>query len=399
MMKYSPLVCIVFLISAHLCGQPFEYDTTGYQLKELQYENADGEKGLTTFLYNKEGDIYKAVWQNLENKRYSENYFIYRRGRLKKLYREFSDSLTSTKVFSYDSLGRIQEEVFERSDGKKGHVFYVYNSGGKLTEMDCQGLNGWFHGKIMYSYKKGGLRKRAEIFRDNEQIGSIIYKYSKEGNLLNEHWDFNGGWWQSFEYVYEPKKLISWANSNPLLEIPNGWRIEHEKYSYNDKLGGPSGFRYSQDGKLLEKTFVRNDGLKTNTTYSYDKNRLIRQSERVYASGERAVFDYKYNAYGQITEKSFKHSSGKEGREAFLYDANGRLVAARYDNMDTWLTGLLIFKHNLFDQIIKADFISDKGYTAEIKFSYTDDGLINKVLWEFSFGASQLYEFEYTYIE
>lgn len=399
MIKYTFLLSIVFLTATCLYGQPFDYNAEDYQLKELQYENASGEIGLTTFLFNNKGNIYKAVWRNIENQRYSENYYIRRHGKLKKIYREFSDSLTSSKVFMHDSLGRIIKEEFERSDGKEGHAFYFYDSKGKLKEMDCQGLNGWFHGKISYIYDKNGLKKLAKITRDNKEIGTIQFKYSKNENLLEEHWDFKGKWSQRFKYVYTPKNIKTWANSNPLLNIPRGYRIKYENYSYNNDLGGPSYFKYNKKGQLVEKTFVRNDGLRTKTNYAYDKNNAMIRSERHYASGEKALFTYKYNPYGQIKEKSYQHSNGSSGRESFLYDANGRLIAARYDNMDTWLTGTLFFKHNMFDQITGADFIADKGYTAEIDFSLTKEGLAYEILWKFSFGATQLYVFEYEYIE
>lgn len=390
------LMIYLLLQYPNLNAQPFDYDSKNFKIEKLHYENSSGEKGLTTYLTNPDGIVYKAIWQQLDTNRFSINRFIYKKDKLVELARIFSDTIRSKKKFIYMDNGLLKKEIFERSDGKNGSAEYIYNDKKQLIQLNCNGLNGWFNGVIDYHYKNK-KKTYADILMNHKKVGKISFTYSPEGNLVKEYWDFPDRWNQTLTYEYANRYNINWTNSNPLLQIPSGYKITEEDYTYNGKTGGPSHFKYDTKGHLTEKIFERSDTFKTITNFEYDKKNLLIRSIRNYSDGKKAVFNFKYNNGNQIVEKTYERTDSIAGREAFLYDTNGRLIAARYDNMDSWLTGNLYFKHDKFDQIVSAEFYADAGYTAKIHFKQNNDGLTTEIKWDFSFGAYQTYNFKYTF--
>ncbi|MCJ7582081.1 MAG: hypothetical protein MUP98_16335 [Candidatus Aminicenantes bacterium] len=175
-----------------------------YRLLKLQYNNSSDENGVTTFEYNPDGLMVKALWQLLDGSRNSINYYSYdKNGNLTKKYREFSDGKTSTQLFKYNENGDLIFEDFNSSDGVKGETSYVYDTKGKLLEADCRGLNGWFFGVIKYRYDKLDRKTEADIEREGQKIGTIEYSYDENNNLFKEFWDLSGQWNQTFSYEYE----------------------------------------------------------------------------------------------------------------------------------------------------------------------------------------------------
>ncbi|OQX95304.1 hypothetical protein B6I21_06100 [candidate division KSB1 bacterium 4572_119] len=100
-----------------------------YRLFKLHYENSSGEKGVTTFDSDKDGNLTVAVWELLDGSRSSINFYTYdKNGNLEKKYREFSDSLFSTQLYEYDSKGNLIYQSYERSDGRKGSTMKITTS-------------------------------------------------------------------------------------------------------------------------------------------------------------------------------------------------------------------------------------------------------------------------------
>jgi hypothetical protein len=69
-------------------------------------------------------------------------------------------------------------------------------------------------------------------------------------------------------------------------------------------------------------------------------------------------------------------------------------VKAIYDNFDTWLTGTIDFTHT-DGQLTGGHFKGEKGFDANIVFENDNNGNPVKIKWDFTFGKSQTYTFEY----
>ncbi len=76
-----------------------------FRLLNMHYENSNGEKGVTTYEYNNDGVVYKALWHLLDGKRSSINYHIYdENGNLNKIHWNFSFDGTQTYLFEYQKV-------------------------------------------------------------------------------------------------------------------------------------------------------------------------------------------------------------------------------------------------------------------------------------------------------
>ena len=395
-MNKTTLIIILMLqiLSYNIVGQPYDYDDSKYLLKKLFYTNSSGEEGVTTFIFDKNNMLYKAIWELTDSSRSSVNLYTLNGGNISLVNRKFSDGLTSKKQYEYSDKGKVIAEYFTRSDSVEGMAKYQYDENNRLVRLICERQNGWFTGEIRYTYNNEGKREKANIFRDNAEIGIITYTFSPEGNLLKEEWDFNGQWKQVFTYRYILKDCNPWINSNPLLSIPCEYQLTGENYDYSNQSGSPSYFKYDS-GRLVEKTFKRSDGLETITGYEYDDNRRLVRSFRQYSDSKTAEFTYHYNTRDQIIEKIFNRSDGLTGKESFTYDIHGNLRFARYDNMDSWLTGNLVFILDRYDRLKGGIFTSDEGYDATLEFTYGENDMVRKIHWVFSFGGTQTYTFEY----
>ncbi len=368
---------------------------TDFRLKYLHYENSSGEKGVTTFFYGEDGKNYKAKWELLDGSRYSINYhFINKDGNLIRKYREFSDSITSTNFYKYDAQGNLIEDYFERSDGVKGIVWYKYVNGKKM-EAECRGLNGWFFGFIKYEYFGEQILKGI-IYRDGNEIGFIDYKYNESGDLITEHWDFGGKWTQTFTNEYESinkKKAESYSYSSPFLNETKNYIVKSENYDWNNEKGGPSIYEY--DGNKLIKKIYKYGNLETTTTYVYDNDGLLMKSFRNYADGRKAEFSYHYNDNRQLVRRLFHGDNGFEGSETYQYDEEGRLIKAVWNKFDTWLTGTITFTYDENNRLKSGFFKGENNFDADIKFENDSNNNIIKIHWNFSFGKTQDYWFEY----
>jgi hypothetical protein len=376
-------------------------DSAGYpgatggenRLVKLYYENSGGEKAVTRFYYDLQGNNYLAVWHLDDSSRSSVNYHtLDSAGRLIVKSRDFSDGITSLQHFQYDKRGNLLKEDFSRSDGVTGEAEYFYGPDGRLEASVCRRLNGWFHGRIEYTWEEG-VKTGAVLVHDSIPIGSIRYGY-ENGRLVRERWDFNGSWNQVFIYEYQDAARQTFASSNVFIRENPWFRIGSEYYDYNGESGGPSYYAYDASGKLLSKEFVRSDGLRTIATYDYDSTGLLDASRREYGDGRIAEFLYWYSIDRKLLVKTFRWSDGSSGSETYRYE-NGMLTRGEYVNVDGWLNGTLDFNYDEKRILRSAEFTGQNGFDAAVGFTYDRDFNLVRIHWELSTGQSQTYEFEY----
>ena len=359
----------------------------------LNYENSSGEKGISFFEYDGNKRMMKGFWQLVDSSRWSVNYYFYNsKNQLIEKYREFSDGITSNLRYEYDSEGKKTAEDFSRSDGVSGISTFEYDKNGALIKIHCNKYSGWFDGEIIYIPGENGNPVYGDILRNNQKLGDIKFEYTKDGNLKIEKW-ITPDWNQTFDWEYKalPK---SYTSSNVFISENNRFKLAEENYSYNGETGGPSYFMYDTNGKLIQKTFVRSDSLKTITTYEYNPNGVLEKSVRKYNDGATAIFNYKYNKNRQLVCRWFTHSNGTSGKELYFYSPEGMLQKAELQNFDNWITGDITFIHLKNGNLKKGKFKGNK-FDADLDFGYDESGNLTSIVWNFSFGKSQTYQFIY----
>ncbi len=372
-----------------------------FRLIRLHYTNSTGEKGLTTFEYDINGLMYKALWELADGTRCSINYYSYdKNGNLVKKYREFSDGIISTQFYKYDKDGNLKEESFWRSDSVTGIVIYSYNEAAKLVEADCKGMNGWFYGNIEYKYDNNGNKATAELKNDEGQIGSVSFSYDSNNNLSEEIWTFDSGFRQEFIYEYEKndKSESPFTSSKVFLNPNKNFRLANEYYEYSGQVSGESVFGYDEGGKLQWSVYYRDDGLKTFSEFFYDSDNKLIKSIRTYSDSKFAIFSYEYDDNRRLIKREFKRSGGIRGVEKYNYNHLGKLVSADWENFDSWLTGTISFEHNTRGHLKSGVFTSQDDYTADIYFTYDKNDNLISITWEFSFGDTQIYNFAYNQV-
>jgi hypothetical protein len=403
--NYAKLAAVLFLMGMNFCASSDNnkggngHPEAEYRLLKLHYDNTSGENGLTTFAYDQEGCIDKAVWELTDGSRNSLNFYnCDEDANLVRKYREFSDGITSTQTYEYDESGNLTVEHFERSDGVSGVTDYEYDDNGLLIKAVCKGLNGWFFGDIYYTYDEAGNMIKGDIFQKGENSGVIDYSYDDNNNLVREHWDFLGEWSQTFNYEYETCDIESpktYTSSNVFINSGGDFRIIGEYYDFSKETGGPSHYVYDREVKLVNKTFERSDGLTTSTFYLYDCRGNLTKSYRKYSNGLRAIFSYEFDEDRKLVGRSFKRIDGIGGSESYQYDETSRLITAYYENFDSWLTGTITFTYGENGRVEEGYFKAGDDYDADITFGYDEEGNLSRIHWEFSFDKTQTYTFEY----
>ena len=275
-----------------------------FRLIRLHYTNSTGEKGLTTFEYDINGLMYKALWELADGTRCSINYYSYdKNGNLVKKYREFSDGIISNQIYKYDKDGNLKEESFWRSDSVTGIVIYSYNEAAKLVEADCKGMNGWFYGNIEYKYDNNGKKATAELKNDEGQIGTVSFSYDSNNNLSEEIWTFDSGFRQ--EFIYEFEGFSDKPNYPPeIIEIaaPDSIQAVQSLHGLAVAVADSNGL-----GDIKNVYFIatKPDGTSNNTkVFMYDDGGRIPRNG-VY-SGDVKEVDGIYTLIIQITETAAK---------------------------------------------------------------------------------------------
>ena len=402
-LKYSPWVLTMLswgLVLLTSCGiqdeESKENHDPAFRPVKGYYENSSGEKANTTYYYDIHGQKTLAHWQLADSSRSSVNYYEYdTSGNRTRKYREFSDGLISDQHYRFDRAGRLIREDFSRSDGVKGETDYEYDQQGRCVEARCRGLNGWFHGDLIFYHDMEGMKFAAGIHRDGDSVGFIRYGYDDYGNLIHEYWDFNGQWSQSFVYEYQQKAIRTYTPPNAFIRESGWFRVKGEHYTQDGETGGPSRYQYDTDGRLVEKEYTRSDGLSTRTTYDYDSTGILRSSSREYHDGITAAFNYWYSIDRKLLVRTFERSDGRRGSETYRYDDLGLLANAEWDQFDGWLSGMLTFHHDERGLLKSAKFEGDDGFDADLRFEYDLNQNLSAIIWEFSYGGYQKYDFTY----
>ncbi len=394
-MKSVLLLLIILSYTIILSAQPFGDAGPDFRVIRQDYNNTSGEKGCTYFKYDNNGVLFKSLWILDDKSRSSFNYYGYDlEGRLISVYREFSDSLTSFELYSYDSLGNKISEHFFRSDSVTGLATYYY-SDNRMIKADLRNYKGWVNGTLFYQYNGKEKKQSAVLERGGKPICNISYEYDDKNNLVKEFWNFQGKWSQTFIYCYEKTDAVRNYYSSPLLTNTGRYRISKENYTFNNKVGGPSFYYYNGEGLLYKKVFRRSDSLVTTTFYEYDHERKLVASKRHYPDGSTALFKYIYDSNKNLILRSCYRADTLAGFESYLYNSQGNLFKAYFKNFDDWLTGTIDYNISDPGLVTGGEYKGKNGFDASISFKYNDEGLLSEIIWEFSFGKFQKYNFEY----
>ncbi|MBN2282198.1 MAG: hypothetical protein JXQ65_16570 [Candidatus Marinimicrobia bacterium] len=392
---FKKILMIGFIAFGFCQAQPFGKSADGFRIIRSFYSNTSGEEGQTKFLYNEKGILTRGFWSLKDGSRHSVNYYEHNaNGNILSVYRDFSDSLTSFERMTYTKNGDKIAEYFSSSDGRSGSATCQYEEG-LLASADLDHYKGWLTGQMKFRYNTEKRLVSAQLFHQEKAVADVDYRYDPWGNLIEETWDFAGKWGQKFLYQYENLKLPKNFYSSPFLQVPHGVRILKEDYSFNGEINGASFYQYNENGLLKIKNYVRSDSVSTITHFEYDGEGKLSQSYRSYSDRRRAYFTYHYDERKNLVARNCIIDKSLAGYEYYFYDAENQLVKAVLSQFDGWLSGVILFEHTPGQEIKRGYFRDQTGLNAEISFTYEKD-LCTEILWNFSDGRFQKYNFIYT---
>lgn len=371
----------------------------GHRLIKLHYQNDGGEKGVSVFQWNYEGQLTKGLWYLLNGSRSSVNFYTPdEKGRITDVFRIFSDQLTSEFHYTYNEKDLITHESYYRSDGIEGEITYIYDGQGQLIRADAHNGQGWFTGSTTYAYDEKGRKSGGELIQQNQVIGKLEFRYDAFDRLIEEKWIWNVGWSQTFSYEYEDYSSVcsyTPTTSKPYFYIPEGMKVKQESYNYSDQFKGRSILEYEKDRRVRQVYAGEDHNTLTVTHFFYNgKNQLI-NAHRRYTDGRSAVFTHTHNSEGKLAKRVGQFPDGTTIKEEYKYDKQGRLVKALWDNFDSWLNGTTEYQYQEGNHISRAVFTDKNGFSIDINYLYTPEGHLQEVLWDLGKQGFQQYTFTY----
>ena len=394
------LFMLLIITSQSLFAVNINTDNNGSKLRlvRLDYNNSSGEKAVTFYDYSENGLCETALWELADGQRYSINFQFYdKNNNMIKKVREYSDHKNTVQVYNYDEKNRIVSEEFFLRDTSRGVSTYEYDDNNRLALVNCKAYNGWLNGQIKLIYNDKGQKTGGNFIQKNKTVADINYEYDQDGNLIRETWDFGKEWRQEFSYIYERQYepgSLTFTSPNPYV-VNLKQPVQREEYKYGNKINGPSFYKYDSNGKLIEKTYERSDGFKTNTFYIYANNGILLRAFRRYSNGKNSLFRFTYNDNLRMTKKEFFMNDHTYGSELYTYNTDNELEKAEYNNSDLWLNGTINFERPISGNTINAVYKDKDGSTAQINFEYDAQFLLQKIIWQFSDGSEQVYSYLY----
>ena len=307
--------CIYDLSSAGVTTTTYYYDVHGRVVQSRSALNTGGY-AITSTEYLFDGSVaQQQTMQNTSNDLIKEHYrYTYDHvGRpLKTFYRLNNDAEITLSSFSYDSIGRLVQNLLHN---KKDAIHYSYDIRNMLTETQ----NKHFSERLYYADSVSQIANATPCHNGNISVARVssansIYLFAYKYDQLNR--------------LLQSKRLTGYGSiDSEIFSYDNAGNIQTLKRFNNNSLIDDLDYDYGNDGHQLLKVTDRghnadlystieyhNAAVQSDTTMFYDANgNLIRDLDR----GISAI---RYNILNLPDTIIFSNGN----RIVNLYDAAGR---------------------------------------------------------------------------
>lgn len=289
----------------------YSYDALGNIL--TQTLSADGEDLITSYSYDANGN---RISQNIDGVITTYSYDLYDR------LTSMTDTLGTTTSYSYDTLGKITQEIVKNSQNQMlKHTTQTYNQRGDLLTQTLH----------------DGAQTRTQTL-SYDALGNILTKTDTQGNQTSYSYD-DLGRLESQTDPYGKTTSYSYDAAGRLIESSlsaEGKTIE-TNYSYDDdgrllsetdQLGNTTSYVYNALGQMIQKT----DAIGNTTSYSYDYSGNMLSETK-----EGDTKRYYYNLSGDLT--GYRDTKGsltsytlnQRGQKTSEMDAQGNFTDYSYN--------------------------------------------------------------------
>jgi len=183
-----------------------------------------------------------------------------------------------------------------------------------------------------------------------------------------------------------------------IKELPIYQNHKLVRLDYENKSGekAVTNFEYNDDGFISKAKWQLNDKSRSGTiTYKYDEMGNIVEKNRLFSDGVTINQSFEYDKSSNLIIDNFERSDGTMGKVEYLYDENGKLLQANCNKQNGWFSGIINYKHNEKDNIIKGNLIQKDIVIGTISYEYGINGLLIKEYWEFPGQWDQTFIYDY----
>ncbi|MFQ8688150.1 MAG: RHS repeat-associated core domain-containing protein [Lachnospirales bacterium] len=245
--------------------------------------------GVTKYSYDMAGNVIKKV-PPTGNGNYSLTYTYDTAGNVLSETETGEDIDTSTKIYTYDMLGRMTTST----DGMGKKTTYTY-CGTDWVKTIQTPFSGTSYGQTSYTYDKSGNVTSESVKTSSSSARTTTYTY----DLLNRVTEskLNG---VSTTYTYDKVgNVLSTTMANGTQTVKYAYDQLNRPVKYTDALGKSETYKYNNYGDMTSK--VDRNGVTTNYTYD-GLHRLT--SEKAVKNGVTSAKYFTYALTGQLVWES-----------------------------------------------------------------------------------------------
>ncbi|EKB08972.1 RHS repeat-associated core domain-containing protein [Myroides odoratus CIP 103059] len=353
------------------------YDGWG-QMMMLQFTNGikahqeDNPVCLTSSRWQSGGSMRSGQWKNTM---YHKSQLLKKEERI-----NLQGQVVGTKMYAWDGLGRLREEVDELGNS----VERTYDAYGRVLTQTMQ--DGTTLEYTYVPYLTGSEIARIEVSSADGNWVLGEQEFDSLGRLTQRQ---TGG--RTTEYYYEEASPVPYS-----VTQPDGTTID---YAYIAELGNAIAqietddltqtFEYdSTTGELIESA----EGMASNQNYWNDYGLL--ETETLTVNGDAYDVDYQWTLRGEpashsdITGAQTRYERDQHGRVSrivnqdvtadLFYDALGRLRKKTVEDNYSYTKIETEFEYNEFNQPVVEIIKDSKGTQLRLERSWLANGLLNR---------------------
>ena len=327
----------------------YTYDVKGNVLTETA-TNTTKDCVKKTYTYNCENNVKTATISkkspnaNSYSNEYKTEYTYDLKGRVvsEKTTNYITNKVTN-KAYEYDTKGNVTKTTVSKVVSNTPTTLYAYdyayNDDGNLSEETVSVAGTQTQAKINYTYDANGnilTRNITDTNNNSTKHVNSTYSYNLANMCVSEEHDTGVGFHYSNYYYYTPdgnmsEKHFSWGVNflttnytydklNRLTSEGQTEYINNKEFSYEFT----DTYTYDDYNNIIEKDHNdRNDNNDKVITNTYNKTRLVTQTETDSDDNQLSQTSYTYDDNGNMSEKE-KVVGEDTTTTAFSYDALDR---------------------------------------------------------------------------
>lgn len=292
----------------------YEYDDNGYMIK-ITDRNKNNQIIRETFLKNNDnGHLIELKLTTGNSNSYGTEIAEYDYLNNKVITKAERIEFKIKQIKSFDGEGNLESiEIFNES-GELEKIFnrekeiqkeFLYNNENLLFKEIRYNSNEKIHNSIKHYYNSENQLVKKELTNSSGKINAFwTFEYNEKNQLIKEIQKSETATNSTTEYKYKNSELIETQVNNKTIGKESKTTFKYNELGFISTkkttyyFGNSTmtwKYSYNEKGKLISLVDKSSNGMKSTTTYQYDKNSLlIKESWRGTFSKEDLITNYTF---------------------------------------------------------------------------------------------------------